>query len=88
MPAPSAGGHKLSDTPSRPSCAGNVLPLPGSRRGGAATKVVTAPLGRGLSREEVIDRLAKVDAALNTVWRNRRSLSRSALIALRPSELA
>jgi hypothetical protein len=49
---------------------GNVLPLPGSLRGGAAGKVVTALLSRGLIREQVTDSFAKADAALNTVWRN------------------
>ena len=34
---------------------GNLLPLPGSLRGGAATKVVAALLARGLAREEVTD---------------------------------
>ena len=34
---------------------GNLLPLPGSLRGGAATKVVGALLARGLAREEVTD---------------------------------
>ena len=35
---------------------GNLLPLPGSLRGGAAAKVVGALLARGLAREEVTDR--------------------------------
>jgi Protein of unknown function (DUF3489) len=67
---------KLSDTQSiilsaaaqRPD--GNVLPLPGSLRGGAATKVVAALLARGLIREQIIDRSRKADAAMNRVWRN------------------
>ena len=42
---------------------GNVLPLPGSLRGGAATKVVTALLARGLIREEAIDSTRKAGAA-------------------------
>ena len=66
---------KLSDTQAlilsaaakRPD--GNVLPLPGSLRGGAAIKVVTALLGRGLIRQEVTDRLIEADPALNTIWR-------------------
>jgi hypothetical protein len=49
---------------------GNVLPLPGSLRGGAAGKVVTALLSRGLIREQVTDSFIKADAALNTIWRN------------------
>ncbi len=67
---------KLSDTQSiilsaaaqRPD--GNLLPLPGSLRGGAAGKVVTALLTRGLIREEVTDSQARLDPALNTIWRN------------------
>ena len=50
----------------RPAADGNVLPLPGSLRGGAATKVVGALLARGLIREHVIDSPRKADAALNT----------------------
>jgi len=34
---------------------GNLLPLPGSLRGGAATKVVAALLACGLIREHIID---------------------------------
>lgn len=49
---------------------GNVLPLPGSLRGGAATKVVGALLSRGLVAEHVTDGITKADPALNTVWRN------------------
>jgi hypothetical protein len=67
---------KLSDTQSiilsaaaqRPD--GNLLPLPGSLRGGAAGKVVGALLARGLIREQVLDSHAKADSALNTIWRN------------------
>lgn len=67
---------KLSDTQAiilsaaaqRPD--GNVLPLPGSLRGGAAGKVMTALLTRGLIRERVVDSLRKADAALNAIWRN------------------
>ena len=67
---------KLSDTQSIILSAaaqradGNLLPLPGSLRGGAATKVVAALLARGLIREQVVDSPRKADAALNTVWRN------------------
>ena len=67
---------KLSDTQAiilsaacqRPD--GNLLPLPGSLRGGAAAKVVAALLARGLAEERVLDSATKADAALNTVWRN------------------
>ena len=58
----------LSAAAQRPD--GNLFPLPGSLRGGAATKVVSALLARGLVREQVIESSAKADAALNTLWRN------------------
>jgi hypothetical protein len=58
----------LSAAAQRPD--GNVLPLPGSLRGGAAGKVVTALLSRGLIHEQMIDNFTKADAALDTVWRN------------------
>lgn len=48
----------------------NVLPLPGSLRGGAATKVVGALLSRGLIAETTTDSQTKADAALNRFWRN------------------
>lgn len=48
----------------------NVLPLPGSLRGGAATKVVGALLSRGLIAETTTDGRMKADAALNRIWRN------------------
>lgn len=48
----------------------NVLPLPGSLRGGAAAKVVTALLTRGLIAETMTDQTAKADAALDRIWRN------------------
>ena len=48
----------------------NVLPLPGSLRGGAAIKVVGALLSRGLIAERVTDSMTKADPALNRVWRN------------------
>jgi len=48
----------------------NVLPLPGSLRGGAAAKVVGALLSRGLIAETAIDSQTKADAALNRIWRN------------------
>lgn len=49
---------------------GNVLPLPGSLRGGAATKVVGALLSRGLIAERVTDNMTEADPALNRIWRN------------------
>jgi hypothetical protein len=58
----------LSAAAQRPD--GNILPLPGSLRGGAAVKVVGALLSRGLIRERITDGLRKADAAMNTVWRN------------------
>ncbi|CDP51771.1 hypothetical protein [Devosia sp. DBB001] len=48
----------------------NVLPLPGSLRGGAAAKVVGALLSRRLIAETVTDSQTKADAALNRIWRN------------------
>ena len=44
---------------------GNLLPLPGSLRGGAAAKVVAALLARGLIREEVTDSKQAADTALH-----------------------
>ncbi|MBB1493194.1 DUF3489 domain-containing protein [Paracoccus sp. MC1854] len=48
----------------------NVLPLPGSLRGGAAAKVLGALLSRGLIAETTTDSQIKADAALNRIWRN------------------
>jgi hypothetical protein len=48
---------------------GNVLPLPGSLRGGAAAKVVGALLSRGLIAEHATDSMAKADPALKRIWR-------------------
>jgi len=48
----------------------NVLPLPGSLRGGAAAKVVSALMKRGLIAETATDSRTKADAALNRIWRN------------------
>ncbi len=48
----------------------NVLPLPGSLRGGAAAKVVGALLSRGLIAETATDNRTKADASLNRIWRN------------------
>ena len=58
----------LSAAAQRPD--GNLLPMPGSLRGGAAAKVVAALLARGLIREEVTENRANADSALNTLWRN------------------
>jgi hypothetical protein len=67
---------KLSDTQAillsaaaqRPD--GNLLPLPGSLRGGAAAKVVAALLARGLAAEHIIDSPRQADSAMNAIWRN------------------
>ena len=81
---------KLSDTQSIILSAaaqradGNVLPLPGSLRGGAATKVVAALLARGLIREHVVDSPRKADAAMNTVWRNLPSRTAAACCSSSP----
>src|SRR3546814_9921355 len=48
----------------------NLLPLPGSLRGGAATKVVGALLSRGLIAETATESPIGADAALNRIWRN------------------
>jgi hypothetical protein len=66
---------------------GNLLPLPGSLRGGAAVKVVGALLSRGLAREEVIDCTIPADSALNTVWRNEAD-GRAVLLKITPDGLA
>ena len=74
----------LSAAAQRPN--GNVLPLPGSLRGGAASKVVAALLARGLIREEVTDTTREADAALNTIWRNLED-GRGVLLRITPSAL-
>jgi hypothetical protein len=66
---------------------GNLLPLPGSLRGGAAIKVVGALLTRGLAREDVTDLQTRADSALNTVWRNEDD-GRAVLLRITPSGLA
>jgi hypothetical protein len=66
---------------------GNLLPLPGSLRGGAATKVVGALLTRGLIREQITDSPRKANAALNTVWRNEDD-GRAVLLKITRSGLA
>ncbi len=48
----------------------NVLPLPGSLRGGAAAKVVGALLSRSLIAETTTDSHTNSDPALNRIWRN------------------
>src|SRR4051794_19283273 len=58
----------LSAAAQRPD--GNLLPLPGLLRGGAAGKVVGVLLGRGLVREEVTDSTSTADAAANAIWRS------------------
>ena len=50
----------------------NVLPLPGSLRGGAASRAVGALMSRGLIAECTTDIMAKADPVLNRVWRNDR----------------
>ena len=47
---------------------GNLLPLPGSLRGGAAAKVVAALLARGFA-EQPSQTAPDADASLNTLWR-------------------
>ena len=84
---------KLSDTQAillsaaaqRPD--GDLLPLPGSLRGGAAAKVVGALLSRGLAREEITDLHTRADAALNRIWRNEDD-GRAVLIKITPNGLA
>jgi hypothetical protein len=66
---------------------GNLLPLPGSLRGGASVKVVGALLARGLAREDVTDLQTRADSALNTVWRNEDD-GRAVLLRITPSGLA
>jgi hypothetical protein len=66
---------------------GNLLPLPGSLRGGAAVKVVGALLTRGLAREDVTDLQTRADSALNTVWRNEDD-GRAVLLKVTPAGLA
>jgi hypothetical protein len=84
---------KLSDTQSIILSAaaqradGNLLPLPGSLRGGAAVKVVGALLTRGLARENVTDLRTSADSALNTVWRNDDD-GRAVLLRITPAGLA
>jgi hypothetical protein len=65
---------------------GNVLPLPGSLRGGAAGKVVGALLSRGLIAERITDSMAKADPALNRIWRNEPD-GRGVLLFITPAGL-
>ena len=70
---------KLSDTQAiilsaasqRPD--GNLLPLPGSLRGGAATKVVAALLARGLAASRSSTRLRQADPASTPSGATRRT---------------
>ena len=57
---------------------GNLLPLPGSLRGGAATKVVAALLARGFAEERVLDGTTKADAAPHRLAQPRRRPRRPA----------
>ena len=66
---------------------GNVLPLPGSLRGGAAAKVVGALLSRRLVAEHVTESTADADPALNTFWRNDEE-GRAVLLRITPEGLA
>jgi hypothetical protein len=67
---------KLSDTQAvmlsaaAQRCDRNILPLPGSLRGGAARTVVAALLKRGLVAETATDGQTRADTALNRIWRN------------------
>jgi DNA-binding MarR family transcriptional regulator len=65
---------------------GNILPLPGSLRGGAAGKVVGALLSRGLIAERITDSMAKADPALNRIWRNEPD-GRGVLLFITPAGL-
>ena len=65
---------------------GNLLPLPGRLRGGAATKVVGALLARDLCREDVTDTLTRTDSVLNTIWRNEDD-GRAVLLRITPAGL-
>jgi hypothetical protein len=65
---------------------GNLLPLPGSLRGGAAVKVVGALLTRGFAREDVTDLQTRADSAPNTVWRNEDD-GRAVLLRITPAGL-
>jgi DNA-binding MarR family transcriptional regulator len=65
---------------------GNLLPLPGSLRRGAAVKVVGALLARGLAREEATERTTPADRALNTIWRNEDD-GRAVLLRVTPAGL-
>ena len=83
---------KLSDTQSILLTAagqradGNLLPLPGSVRGGAAAKVVAALLARGLVEEQTLENTAKADPALNTLWGNAED-GRGILLRIAPAGL-
>jgi hypothetical protein len=65
---------------------GNVLPLPGSLRGGAQAKVIGALLSRGLIADKVTENRQQPDAATNTVWRNDED-GRAVLLFITPAGL-
>jgi hypothetical protein len=65
---------------------GNPLPLPGSLRGGAATKVVAALPAPGLVEKRIVEDTAKPDPALNTLWRNADD-GRGVLLRITPAGL-
>ena len=65
----------------------NVLPLPGSLRGGAAIKVVGALLSRGLIAESATDSQTKADSVLNRIWRNGED-GRAVLLSITDAGLA
>ncbi len=49
---------------------GDLLPLPGSLRGGGAKRLIDSLMSRDFVAEHVADSVAAADAALNTSWRN------------------
>ena len=69
-----------------PAADGNLLPLPGSLRGGAAAKVVAALLARGLAREEVTDLPDPRRQRAQHVWRNEDD-GRAVLLRITPAGL-
>ena len=55
---------------------GNALPLPGSLRGGAATKLVGALLSRGLAAEHVTDSTVEAEHRAEHLLAQRRGGTR------------